>query len=89
VQAVDVPPGRGVVTWRYQPPWFPAGLALSLAAAAVILVLLAGYAVDERRPRRTGRARGQRDKVAAWSAPAGEGADEHGDAQRIGAGPGG
>ena len=90
VQAVDVPPGRGVVTWRYQPPWFPAGLALSLAAAAVILVLLAGYAVDERRPRRTGNARGQRrDKVAAWSAPAGEGADEHGDAQRIRAGPGG
>jgi hypothetical protein len=42
VQAVDVPPGRGVVTWRYQPPWFPAGLVLSLAAAAFILFLLAG-----------------------------------------------
>jgi hypothetical protein len=42
VQAVVVPPGRGVVTWRYQPPWFPAGLALSLAAAAFILFLLAG-----------------------------------------------
>ena len=90
VQAVDVPPGRGVVTWRYQPPWFPAGLALSLAAAAVILVLLAGYAVDERRPRRTGSARGRRrGKVAAWCTPASEGADEHGDAQRISAGPGG
>jgi hypothetical protein len=90
VQAVDVPPGRGVVTWRYQPPWFPAGLALSLAAAAFILALLAGYAAYERRPRRTGSARGRRqDKVGAWRAPAGEGADEHGGAQRIRAGPGG
>jgi hypothetical protein len=53
VQAVDVPPGGGVVTWRYQPPWFPAGLALSLAAAAFILVLLAGHAVYQRRPRLT------------------------------------
>ncbi|HXZ71600.1 MAG TPA: hypothetical protein VEH31_12135, partial [Streptosporangiaceae bacterium] len=44
VQAVDVPPGRGVVTWRYLPPWFPAGFALSLVAAALILVLLAGQA---------------------------------------------
>jgi len=90
VQAVDVPPGRGVVTWRYQPPWFPAGMALSLAAAAFIVVLLAGCAVNERRPRRAGSARGRRrDNVAAWCAPAGEGADEHGDAERIRAGPGG
>jgi hypothetical protein len=36
VQAVDVPPGLGVVTWRYTPPGFPAGLALSLAAAALV-----------------------------------------------------
>jgi hypothetical protein len=90
VQAVDVPAGRGVVTWRYQPPWFPAGFALSLAAAAFIVVLLAGCAACERRPRRTGSARGRRrDKVGPWCAPAGEGADEHGGAQRIRAGPGG
>jgi hypothetical protein len=89
VQAVDVPPGRGVVTWRYQAPWFPAGFALSLVAAAFIVVLLAGCAAYERRPRRTGGARGRRrDKVGAWSAPAGEGADEHGGDQRIRAGPG-
>jgi len=55
VQAVDVPPGRGVVTWRYLPPWFPAGFTLSLVAAALILVLLAGYAAHARRPRRPAR----------------------------------
>jgi hypothetical protein len=52
VQAVDVPPGRGVVTWRYLPPWFTAGLVLSLAAAAFILFLLAGCAAYARGPRR-------------------------------------
>ena len=36
IQAVDVPPGLGVVTWSYTPPGFPAGLALSLAAAALV-----------------------------------------------------
>ncbi len=41
VQAVDVPPGLGVVTWSYTPPGFPAGLALSLAAALVVLFFLA------------------------------------------------
>jgi hypothetical protein len=51
VQAVDVPPGRGLVTWRYLPPGFPAGLVLSLAAA-FILFLLAGYTACTRRPRR-------------------------------------
>jgi hypothetical protein len=90
VQAVDVPPGQGVVTWRYQPPWFPAGSALSLAAAAFIFVLLAGNALCERRQRRTGSARGRpRDEVAAWCAPAGEGAGEHGGAERIRTGLGG
>ena len=39
VQAVDVPPGLGVVSWSYTPPGFPAGLALSLAAAALVAVL--------------------------------------------------
>ncbi len=41
VQAVDVPPGRGVVTWSYGPPGLRAGFALSLGAAAFILLLLA------------------------------------------------
>jgi hypothetical protein len=45
VQAVDVPPGSGVVTWSYAPPWFTAGLALSLGATALILLLVAGGAV--------------------------------------------
>jgi hypothetical protein len=40
VQAVDVPPGLGEVTWSYTPPGFRVGLALSLAAAALILGLL-------------------------------------------------
>ena len=38
VQAVDVPPGLGLVTWSYTPPGFPVGLALSLGAAAIIAV---------------------------------------------------
>ncbi len=38
IQAVDVPPGPGVVTWSYTPPRFPAGLALSLVATTLILV---------------------------------------------------
>jgi hypothetical protein len=40
VQAVDVPPGRGVVTWNYVPPGFPAGAGLSLGAVVLILLLL-------------------------------------------------
>ena len=41
VQAVDVPPGLGVLTWSYTPPGFLAGLALSLVAGA----LVAGFSV--------------------------------------------
>ncbi len=41
VQAVDVPAGRGILTWRYSPPLFAAGLALSLLA----LLLIAAMAV--------------------------------------------
>ncbi len=49
VQAVDVPPGLGTVTWSYTPPWFPAGLVLSLAAT--VLVLLSFLAANwARRP---------------------------------------
>ena len=50
VQAVDVPPGLGVVTWSYTPPGFPAGLATSLVAA--VLVLACGLAFLASRARR-------------------------------------
>jgi hypothetical protein len=40
VQAVDVPPGTGVVTWTYTPPWFTIGLALSLTGLGLIVILL-------------------------------------------------
>jgi type IV secretory pathway VirB2 component (pilin) len=54
VQAVDVPPGKGVVTWSYVPPWFTAGFALSLGAAALILLLVAGQLLmTGRRARRS------------------------------------
>jgi len=50
VQAVDVPPGQGVLTWSYTSPGLAAGLACSLAAAAVIVLLaLAGWVLDKRR----------------------------------------
>ncbi|HTX29126.1 MAG TPA: hypothetical protein VME19_19140 [Streptosporangiaceae bacterium] len=38
VQAIDVPPGLGTVTWSYSSPWFPAGLILSLAATVLVLL---------------------------------------------------
>jgi hypothetical protein len=41
VQAVDVPPGPGVVTWSYTPPLMSAGLAASLAAATLVLAFAA------------------------------------------------
>jgi hypothetical protein len=59
VQAVDVPPGTGVVTWTYVPPGLRAGVAGSLAAIAVIpLLLLPGRRWRRRRearPRRRAR----------------------------------
>ena len=39
VQSVDVPAGRGVVTWSYIPPRFVSGVVLSLFAILVLLVL--------------------------------------------------
>jgi hypothetical protein len=39
IQSVDVPPGRGVVTWSYAPPRLAAGLALSLGALAILILL--------------------------------------------------
>jgi hypothetical protein len=38
VQAVDVPAGRGIVTWSYRPSGFRMGFALSLGATALILL---------------------------------------------------
>lgn len=40
VQAVDVPAGRGVVTWRYRPPGFRVGFALPVGATALIIAML-------------------------------------------------
>jgi hypothetical protein len=71
VQAVDVPPGRGTVSWRYVPPRFVSGLATSLIAAALVLAL----AVAGRRARRTALSRGDshdaaaREPVASLAAP--------------------
>jgi hypothetical protein len=64
VQAVDVPPGRGVVTWSYVPPWFTAGFALSVGAAALILLLVTGQLLmTGRRARRAPRVLPMMDPV--------------------------
>lgn len=52
VQAVDVPPGSGIVTWSYAPPRLAESLALS--GAALVIVLVAG--VWSRRRRRAAEA---------------------------------
>jgi hypothetical protein len=53
VQAVDVPPGLGVVTWSYTPPGFLAGLTLSLAAAVLALSLFVLALLSRRARKRT------------------------------------
>ena len=53
VQAVDVPPGPGVVTWSYTPPRFLAGLGLSLATTALVLLFFLLAALGVRRARRS------------------------------------
>src|ERR1700722_9489745 len=40
VQAVDVPPGLGVLTFRYTPPGFPVGLGLSLVGGVLVTAFL-------------------------------------------------
>ena len=51
VQAVNVPAGRGVLTWHYRPPGFRAGFALSLGATVlIILLLVSGLLLSRRRP---------------------------------------
>jgi hypothetical protein len=54
VQAVDVPAGRGTVTWHYTAPRFTAGLALTLGAT-MFLVLFTALALA-----------GDRVQSAAW-----------------------
>ncbi len=56
VQAVDVPAGTGVLSWRYTAPRFMAGLAVSLGAALALLLLLLAPA-GQRLPRSRHRAR--------------------------------
>ncbi len=55
VQAVDVPPGRGVLTFTYEPSGAHTGFALSLAAAAVVLagLVLAWWLAGRRRSGRS------------------------------------
>lgn len=47
VQAVDVPPGRGVLTWSYTPPRLPVGMALSLAATALVFLFFLAAALAD------------------------------------------
>jgi len=54
VQSVDLPPGRGIVSWSYTPPSFRAGFALSAGATAVILGLAIAVTVSGSRRRRSG-----------------------------------
>jgi hypothetical protein len=50
VQAVDVPPGQGTVTWRYSSPRFAGGLALTIMAALLVIALAVAGARVSRRP---------------------------------------
>jgi hypothetical protein len=52
VQAVDVPAGRGVVTWSYRPPGFRMGFALSLGATVLILLAVISALLVSRSRRR-------------------------------------
>jgi hypothetical protein len=50
VQAVDVPPGTGTLSWHYAPPRLTAGLGISVTALVVIM-LLSGVALTRARDR--------------------------------------
>jgi hypothetical protein len=52
VQVVDVPAGRGILTWSYVSPGFRAGLVLSVAAVAALMALLAAARWSRLRIRR-------------------------------------
>jgi hypothetical protein len=62
VQAVDVPPGTGMLSWHYTSPRFMAGLVLSLGATLALLLLLLAPVLWRLTPRR-------RDLVAALLHP--------------------
>jgi hypothetical protein len=47
VQAVDVPPGQGTVTWHYTTPQFTTGFSISITAT-IITLLLAVVGVRQR-----------------------------------------
>jgi hypothetical protein len=71
-QAVDVPPGSGMLTWHYAPPHLVAGLGISLTAVVVLLLLCGGTLTRSRdragvplRWRAPREAAQQRDDVAA------------------------
>jgi hypothetical protein len=64
IQSVDVPAGQGVVTWSYISPGFRPGVALSLGAAAVLLLLMLNVAVARRWPSPV-RIPAPRDQVGA------------------------
>jgi hypothetical protein len=50
VQGVDVPAGRGELTWTYKPPDWTVGWALSACALAVLAVMV-GWALVASRKR--------------------------------------
>jgi hypothetical protein len=52
VQAVDVPPGLGTLTFSYNPPGFTIGFAASLAAVVILTALLLAAARSRRRASR-------------------------------------
>ena len=49
MQAVTVPAGAGVLTWRYDPPGIAAGMLLSLTGLALLVLAAAGLALSRRR----------------------------------------
>jgi len=57
VQAVEVTPGRGVLTWTYDPPGWTAGWMLSACAFTILLALLLWSLAIRRGSRRSKRGR--------------------------------
>jgi len=53
IQAVEVPPGRGVVAWTYEPPRWTAGWLVSVFGLLALLAMCIGALLYARSPRRT------------------------------------